>query len=312
MTDESESGLDVRLELPPHRLVHAEASEVCASLPADVRFDLVYLDPPYGVGTTMSARTKSGEARGRKQPASGPAAYEDGSDVDGLVVMIARALRAIRERMNEGASLYLHLDHRAVHEAKIAADGVFGRQAFLGEIIWVPGNGGRGAGLSVTHQTILVYARNSADRAKVVFHYDDPALREPYADTSLSMHFGNVDADGRRYRERTIRGKAYRYYADRGRRIGSVWTDIPAMVANTPLRKEGTGYPTQKPEKLLDRIIRASSRSGDTVADLMCGSGTTLVAAAKLGRRFVGGDVGDLAIRTTTERLRKEGIVFLP
>ena len=102
-------------------------------------------------------------------------------------------------------------------------------------------------------------------------------------------------------------GKAYRYYADEGRALGSVWSDCPAMVANTPLRKESTGYPTQKPEKLLDRIVRAASRPGGLVVDPFCGSGTTLVAAAKAGRRAVGLDVGPLAIATTTERIRAAG-----
>jgi site-specific DNA-methyltransferase (adenine-specific) len=211
--------------------------------------------------------------------------------------------------MREAATLWLHLDHRAVHEAKVATDRVFGRGAFLGEVIWTPGNGGRRAsGLSVTHQTLLVYARAPRERADVVWNASDPALREPYAATSLSMHFTLRDEAGRAYRERVIGGKAYRYYADEGRRLGSVWTDVPAMVANTPLRRESTGYPTQKPEKLLDRIVRASSRPGATVADLMCGSGTTLVAAAKLGRRFVGGDTSALAIATTRARLAAAGI----
>lgn len=275
-----------------------------------VKLDLVYLDPPYGVGTTMTARTRAGEGRGRRHAASGPAAYDDASKVGPLVEMITVVLEAIQPRMSDAATLYLHMDHRAVHETKIAADGVFGRGAFLGEIIWAPGNGGRGAGLSVTHQTLLVYARSSAARDKVVFHYEDPELREPYAKTSLAMHFSRVDEDGRAYRERTIRGKTYRYYADRGRRLGSVWTDIPAMVANTPLRKEATGYPTQKPEKLLERILRASSQPGDTVADFMCGSGTTLVAAARLGRRFIGADASPLAIETTSTRLDQAKIEF--
>jgi site-specific DNA-methyltransferase (adenine-specific) len=124
------------------------------------------------------------------------------------------------------------------------------------------------------------------------------------------MHFRNVDEDGRHYRERVVGGKAYRYYADAGRRLGSIWTDIPAMVANTPLRKEGTGYPTQKPERLLERIIRASSREGATVADLMCGSGTTLAVAARLGRRFVGGDRSPLAIEVASKRLTAQGVAF--
>ncbi len=291
-------------------LLRADACAACDRLADDVRFDLVYLDPPYGVGTVMTARTRAGESRGRKQKRSGPSAYVDDADTGPLVAMIAASASAIRERMRDAATLYLHLDHRAVHEAKVAVDRVFGRGAFLGEIVWVPGNGGRGAGLSVTHQTILVYARSPADKARVIFHYEDPALREPYAETSLSMHFSRTDEEGRRYRERTIGQKTYRYYADKGRRLGSVWTDIPAMVANTPLRREATGYPTQKPERLLDRIVRASSEPGDTVADLMCGSGTTLVAAAKLGRRFVGADVGDLAIETTRARLVEQGIPF--
>jgi site-specific DNA-methyltransferase (adenine-specific) len=107
-----------------------------------------------------------------------------------------------------------------------------------------------------------------------------------------------------------IKGKAYRYYADEGRRLGSVWTDIPAMVANTPLRREGTGYPTQKPERLLERIVRASSGGGQTVADLMCGSGTTAAVAARLGRSFVAGDRSELAIALTEERLRAQGAAF--
>src|ERR1700722_18179832 len=118
------------------------------------------------------------------------------------------------------------------------------------------------------------------------------------------MHFTTKDAEDRAYRERTIRGKTYRYYADEGRALGSVWSDCPAMVANTPLRREATGYPTQKPLKLLGRIVRASSREGALVVDPFCGSGTTLVAAAKLGRRFAGCDRGALAVETSAARLR--------
>ncbi len=289
----------------------ADALEACTRLPAEVRFDLVYLDPPFGVGATMAARLEPGQARGARRAASGPDAYEDRDDPDALAAMLSPRLAAIRERMSQGATLYLHLDHRAVHEAKVATDRIFGRGAFLGEIVWCPGNGARGArGFSVTHQTLLVYARRAEERGLVVYNASDPALREPYADTSLSMHFRNVDAGGRRYRERVIKGKAYRYYADEGRRLGSVWTDVPAMAANTPLRREGTGYPTQKPEKLLERIVRASSHEGQTVADLMCGSGTTAAVAARLGRRFVAGDRSELAISLTEARLREQGAEF--
>jgi site-specific DNA-methyltransferase (adenine-specific) len=292
-------------------LALGDVLDVCARLPPDVRFDLVYLDPPFGVGTTMAARMSKGQARGSRQPASGPAAYEDRDAADKLVEMLEPRLAAVRERMTPEATLYLHLDHRSVHEVKVGADRVFGRGAFLGEAIWTPGNGGRGArGFAVTHQTILLYARRPEDRTLVVYNAADPILREPYAETSRAMHFTHRDEAGRLYRERVIRGKAYRYYADEGRRLGSVWTDAKAMVANTPLRREATGYPTQKPERLLERIVRASSREGATVADLMCGSGTTLAVAARLGRRFVGGDASPLAFEVTSGRLKHNGVPF--
>jgi site-specific DNA-methyltransferase (adenine-specific) len=204
--------------------------------------------------------------------------------------------------------MWLHLDHRAVHESKGVCDRVFGSTAFLGEVIWAPGNGARGArrGPGTTHQTLLLYAAGR----DFVWNGRDPDLREPFAATSLSMHFTKQDAEGRWYRERTLGGRTYRYYADEGRAIGSIWTDCPAMAANTPLRRESTGYPTQKPMKLLERIVRASSREGSRLIDPFCGSGTALAAAAKLGRTFSGCDIGALAIETAARRLEHQGAAF--
>jgi site-specific DNA-methyltransferase (adenine-specific) len=192
-----------------------------------------------------------------------------------------------------------------VHEAKLVCDRVFGARRFRGEVIWVPGNGSKSrSGPGIGHQTLLLYARGR----EPIWNAKDPALRAPFAATSLSMHFTNTDENGRRYRDRTVGGKTYRYYADEGRALGSVWTDCPAMTANTPLLDEGTGYPTQKPQKLLDRIVRASSEPGSLVVDPFCGSGTTLIAAAAAGRRFAGTDVGELAIATTRARLDRAGV----
>ena len=258
------------------------------------RFDLVYVDPPFNTGTRHGAR------RGTGARAGGVPAYHDAwGGLDAFLAMLAPRIAAMRDALSERGSLWLQLDHRAVHDAKVLCDRVFGRSAFRGEIIWVPGNGGRrGGSLGVTHQTILVYAPG-----EMIFNGDDPVLREPYAGTSLAMHFTRVDADGRRYRERQIAGKTYRYYADEGRRLGSVWTDCPAMRANTPLIRETTGYPTQKPEKLLERILRASTLPGSRVLDPMCGSGTTLVVAERLDRRWVGIDSSPVACRVARERL---------
>jgi site-specific DNA-methyltransferase (adenine-specific) len=269
---------------------------------------LAYLDPPFGIGTSFGARTPDGKGVASWR-AQGTVAYSDRwPSLDAYLDWLEPRIAAVRECLAPDGTMWLHLDHRAVHESKGVCDRVFGATAFLGEIIWSPGNGARGArrGPGTTHQTLLLYAAGR----DFVWNARDPSLREPFAATSLSMHFNKRDAAGRRYRERTIGGRTYRYYADEGRAIGSIWADCPAMTANTPLRKESTGYPTQKPVKLLERIVRASSLEGAHLIDPFCGSGTSLVAAAKLGRTFSGCDVGPLAIETAARRLEAQGTAF--
>lgn len=274
-------------------------------------WDCVYLDPPYGVGTFMTARCAPGEMRGRKIERSGPVAYDDRYNVDTLLDLLAPRLSAVRARMSPQGVLFLHLDHRSIHEVKVLCDEVFGRGAFLTEVIWTPGNGSKGKGpFAISHQTILCYAQSPKATGKVQFARDHELLRKPFAATSLAMHFKEKDASGRHFRERKVGGKVYRYYADEGRSIGSVWTDIPAMVANSPIQKEATGYPTQKPEKLLERILRSCTAPGSVVADLMCGSGTTLAVAHRLGLQFVGADLGEIAIQTASKRLAAQGARF--
>src|SRR4030095_12576165 len=133
---------DGPLSLQPgaHLLCEGDAADVCAALPEDLRFDLVYADPPCAVGGTMSMREKIGQARGRKQKQSGRDAYADPADVDALVAHLEMRLSLIRQRMRAAASLFVHLDWRAVHDVKVALDRVFGRRAFAGEIVWTPNN----------------------------------------------------------------------------------------------------------------------------------------------------------------------------
>jgi site-specific DNA-methyltransferase (adenine-specific) len=262
-------------------------------------FQLIYVDPPFNAGGQRRARGRGG-AR-----AEGVAAYRDAwGGIDGFLHMLAPRLEAFHAALAATGSLWLHLDHRAVHEAKVLADSILGRNAFAAEVIWVPGNGSRRrTAPSVTHQTLLVFKKG----ARMTWNTHEDALREPFAETSRRMHFQKTTADGRHYRERQINGKVYRYFADRGRLLGSVWTDCPAMTANTPLRAETTGYPTQKPESLLRRIVIGTTAPGDTVLDPMCGSGTTLAAAVALGRRAAGCDRSALACRITRQRLRSRG-----
>lgn len=304
-------------ERAPGFFEHCDALTLAARLPTEWRAQLIYWDPPYSVGTVMTARRSAGQSRGRLKRSKdsahplglSPVAYVDSSDRTALLEMIGQVLRVIHPRLTPTGTLVLHMDHRVIHEAKVLADQILGYGCCYGEIIWAPGNGARGArGFSNTHQTLLLF--RATPSATPLYNATDPDLREPYASTSLTMHFRERDESGRSYRERTINGKSYRYYADEGRRRGSVWTDVSAMVANTPLRKEGTGYPTQKPLQLLTRLIRAFSLPGDWVFDPMCGSGTTLIAASQLGRPFCGGDQSPLAAELTCERLRAEQIAW--
>jgi site-specific DNA-methyltransferase (adenine-specific) len=163
--------------------VHGDCLE---QLPALVsgkrdRFDLVYVDPPFNAGGLRGARVSRGER------VRGVAAYSDAwGGIESFLSMLRPRLTAVREVMSERGSLWLHLDYRAVHEAKLLCDELFGRDRFRGEIVWIPGNGARkNDGPSVTHQTILVYARG----AEMIWNGDDQSLRERYAETSLRMHF---------------------------------------------------------------------------------------------------------------------------
>jgi site-specific DNA-methyltransferase (adenine-specific) len=265
-------------------------------------FQLIYLDPPFNAGGRRRARGKRGER------VQGRFAYDDAwGGLDAFLEMLAPRVELLFDALSDDGSLWLHLDHRAVHDAKVLMDRVCGRTAFTAEVIWIPGNGSRRRRApAVTHQTLLIYRRGRA----MVWNSEAEELREPFAATSRRMHFTQQTSDGREYRERHINGKAYRYYADHGRIIGSVWSDCPAMSANTPLRKETTGYPTQKPESLLRRIVVGATHPGAAVLDPMCGSGTTLAVALGLGRRVAGCDLSPLACRITTERLDRVKAAF--
>ncbi len=281
-------------------LVHGDAIDLGRHV-APSSVETAYLDPPFKVEKAFGARTAKGVARAR-----GPIAYDDTwPSLEAYLGWLEERIAVVHELLSERGTMWLHLDARAVHEAKAVCDRVFGARRFRGEVIWVPGNGSKSrTGPGMGHQTLLLYAKSK----DAIWNGKDPALRAPFAATSQSMHFTRVDEEGRRYRDREVNGRTYRYYADEGRALGSVWTDCPSMAANTPLLRETTGYPTQKPLKLLDRIVRATSNEGGLVIDPFAGSGTTLVAAATAGRRFVGADIGALAIQTIRARLATAGV----
>ena len=264
---------------------------------------LIYIDPPFDVGYDFSIDIAVGSESVNKDPSVlEQLAYRDtwGKGAESFAGMISDRLKLIHELLSQDGAVYVHIDYRTSSIVKLLLDEIFGSSNFRGWLVWSIGTGAKGRQQwSNQHNDILVYSKGE----NFTFNSDHPEMREPFADLSTSMHFTKTDDAGRKYRERVVNGKSYIYYADEGKMVGSVWTDISSMAANSPILNESVGYPTQKPEKLLERIIAASSNEGDLVADFFAGSGTTLAVAEKMGRKWIGADLGRFAIHTSRKRL---------
>ena len=226
-----------------------------------------------------------------------------GDDMGAFLCFMGVRLMEMHRLLKPTGSIYLHCDPTASHYLKALMDAVFGRKNFRNEIVWNYKYGGRSKkSFGRKHDVILFYVRSKS----APFYQD--AVRVPHEEESLAMNFRKVDEDGRRYREGTWgSGKKYRYYADEGRTCDDVWTDINALHQSD---KERTGYPTQKPLALYERIIRASSNLGDMVLDPFAGCATTCVAAERLERQWVGIDLWEETKDLTVSRLESEKRMF--
>jgi site-specific DNA-methyltransferase (adenine-specific) len=266
----------------PGRVVLADNLEVLRALPGDC-IDLVYIDPPFGTGRMRrldSIRTGSGEqhrrgfgAREYRFRVVSQHSYRDNLQRDLYLEFLHERLVEVHRVLRPNGSLYLHLDFRASHYARLLLDEIFGADHFLNEIIWAYDYGGRPKDRwPRKHDNILWYAKSDRwtfDRTQID--------RIPY------MAPGLVGV------EKAAKGK--------------LPTDTWWLTIVPTRSRERVGYPTQKPLALLERIVRASSREGDLVADFFCGSGTTGVAAAALGRRYLLVDDNPEAIAITMRRL---------
>jgi len=256
--------------------------DVLRSMP-DGSVDLIYIDPPFGTGQTrrlQSIRTGRGErtrvgfgGRTYQWEVVSAHEYSDNMPLEAYLSFIGERLEEMHRVLTPTGSLYLHLDFHAVHFARLLLDEIFGPDNFLNEIIWAYDYGGRARDKwARKHDNILWYAKS----ALWTFNRDD-VDRIPY------MAPGLVGP------EKAARGK--------------LPTDVWWMTIVPTNSRERTGYPTQKPVKLLERIVRASSNPGDLVADFFGGTGTTAIAAVRLGRRFLSVDTNPEAVRITDERL---------
>jgi site-specific DNA-methyltransferase (adenine-specific) len=250
---------------------------------ADESFQLVYIDPPFNTGKRQSRRTlttavdEEGDRTGfgGRRYASrllSESSYRD--SFDDYLGFLAPRLEEARRLLDPTGTLYFHIDQREAHYCKLLLDEVFGRECFLNEIIWAYDYGARAKRRwPAKHDTILVYVRDPGR-----YHFDSEAVdREPY------MAPGLVTAEK----------------AARGKLPTDVWwhTIVPTTG------REKTGYPTQKPEGIVRRMVQASTRPGDWCLDFFAGSGTLGAVAAKLGRRYVLIDESPEAIRVMGERL---------
>jgi len=223
-----------------------------------------------------------------------------GNDMKSYLIMMALRLFEIQRILKPSGSVYLHCDPTASHYLKILMDRVFGNENFRNEVIWCYDTAGRTKKYwNKKHDILLFYSKG----AKFLFNETRTERQNKTGD--WKSWYPLVDDDGRRYQ---IDGKGYKYYADAGRLANDWWSDIRAIHAHRD--KERTGYPTQKPLALLERIIKASSNEGDIVLDPFCGCATALVAAERLKRQWIGIDISPTAARLTVDRMRDEADMF--
>ena len=260
----------------PNRLYHGDAADVAALLPSGA-VDLIYADPPFFTGT-------------RRQTPSGRSFSDTwAGGLDAYLAWLRPLLVEFHRLLAQTGTLYLHLDWHAVHYAKVELDRIFGADHFLNEVIW---HYGLGAARSRSHflrkhDTLLVYRRG----ARATFHVLRGAVTP-----AMAGKYRHADERGR-----YMRSRGRRYYLQGGKPLDSVW-EIPSIAATAG---ERLGYPTQKPEALLERIILASTNPGDTVFDPFCGSGTAPAVAQRLGRHWIAADRSADAIAITAARLRE-------
>lgn len=252
---------------------------------ADGSFQMIYIDPPFNTGRTQSRRTLATDAAvegegdrtgfgGRRYATRllAESSYRD--SFDDYLAFLAPRLEHARRLLDPTGTLYFHIDYREAHYCKLLLDEIFGRDCFLNEIVWAYDYGARAKRRwPAKHDTILVYVRDRDG-----YRFDSAEVdREPY------MAPGLVSAEK----------------AARGKLPTDVWwhTIVPTTGA------EKTGYPTQKPEGIVRRMVQASTRPGDWCLDFFAGSGTLGAVATKLRRRYVLIDESPEAVEVMRERL---------
>lgn len=270
----------------PGDLYLAESASVMNALLADHEgtIDLIYLDPPFLTGNAYKARIGRNEDSRHPEEWETVQSYrdtwEDGAE---YLDMLSLRLKLMYQLLAPTGSLYLHLDWHASAYARVILDAIFGPDRLLNEIVWVyHGPSPIKSAFNRKHDTILAYTKSK----DYTFNADD--VRIPYKESTVKT-FASSRKAGFGKKPNLKRGK-----------VPEDWWYFPVVAR---LHSERTGYPTQKPEALMERIILASSNPGDLVADFFVGSGTTASVASRNGRRWLASDASQLAVMTTYRRL---------
>jgi DNA modification methylase len=262
------------------RVIHGDSLPV-AQAHAGAELALVYIDPPFGTGRVQRGRA------GR---------YHDaGDDPRAHVAWLLPWLVATKDALAATGSLVVHLDWRAVHYVKVALDDLFGRDCFVNEIAWCYAVGGKSRrGFGRKHDTLLWYGRTP----RWAFYPD--AVRVPRRGGShMKVERDGAGAAVQVKRDRKT-GRVYRYPVHHGKVPEDWWTDIETLNRSD---RQRTGWPSQKPQRLLERIIAATTAPADRVADWFAGAGTTAAAAQRLGRHFTVVEAAAPAIALIRARL---------
>ncbi len=264
----------------------------------------VYIDPPFFTGDTFTMRQRIGEDGWRSgTPAVSLKAYSDAYENKEKYLNFLKALiEKAHALLNDTGALFLHLDTRMDAYARLLLDEIFGEKNFVNQIIWAYQSGGRSTRrFSSKHDIIFFYQKTrhlAFDLSEV------PISRGENRQNHMRR---TVDEDGRACRTIRSGGKTYVYYDDDPVYPGDVWTDLSHLQQKDPQR---TGYDTQKPQALMERILKPTTKEGELAVDLCCGSGTLPLTAALLKRRFLGVDCGQMAVSVSRKRLIAAKVPF--
>lgn len=283
----------------PIRLVQGNNLDVMKNILPEVRntVSFIYLDPPFFTMRSHERVTRTASPNGPPVRILSPAFDDHWTDLNHYIESLRQRLVLLRECLAPHGSIIVHVDPKTSHYVKVMGDSVFGPDAFASEIIWRYRRWpSKTPNFQRVHDVLLRWVKDPDCPPRFVQQYESlaPSTVKTWGRGKQKAVF---DETGRRRKSST------EIEASPGVPLGDVW-EIPILA---PIAKERTGYPTQKPEALLERLLLACSHEGDLVLDPYNGSGTTLAVAARLGRKAIGIDESHVAIAVTRERLAKTG-----